>query len=105
MSSLRIFVEHAFGRMKGRFPWLRYITYHDIDEIYKTVEALLILHNFLEARNDDPTTIRGFHGAEDEDVDEVVGEAPAHMDLDGDDLFRAGLLRRKLLMDYMDSMN
>ena len=40
LSSLRISVEHAFGRLKGRFPYLREITGTDLTETYRFVEAL-----------------------------------------------------------------
>ena len=38
------------------------------------IEALLILHNFLELRRDDPERIPHFNGREDEDVQEVLGQ-------------------------------
>ncbi|KAI0056073.1 hypothetical protein BV25DRAFT_1921309 [Artomyces pyxidatus] len=101
LSSLRIFVEHAFGRLKGRFPGLRPMTGRHLTEMYRTIEALMIIHNILESINDDPATIRGFNGAEDPDVDFVRGEAPDRLDadMDEDELYRAGLLRRKELVD------
>lgn len=101
LSSLRIFVEHAFGRLKGRFPYLRFIPGKDLNEIYNMIEALLIIHNILEARNDDPNTIEGFNGAEADDVDEIRGDAPPDLiDPDEDALYAQGLYRRKLLVDY-----
>lgn len=108
LSSMRIFVEHAFGRLKDRFQWLKKIPNRDIDEIYKTVESLLILHNFLESRHDDPTTIEGFHGQRAEDVPGMYEEEeapPAYVDIDSDQLFRAGLLRRKLLLQLRNEMD
>lgn len=104
LSSLRIFVEHAFGRLKGRFPLLRFMPGRNLRHIFRTVEALMILHNILEARGDDPTTIRGFNGLEDTQIDLVRGEAPAQMDLDGDTMYQQGLYRRKLLVDLMDQI-
>ncbi|KAF8152557.1 hypothetical protein B0H34DRAFT_821883, partial [Crassisporium funariophilum] len=73
----------------------------NLDEMFRIVEALMVLHNILEEWGDDPTTIRGFTGQEDEDIDEVRGEAPVQMDLDGDALYQQGLLQRKLLVDLM----
>ena len=65
------------------------------------IEALLIVHNILEARNDDPNTIEGFNGAEADDVDEIRGDAPPDLiDPDEDALYAQGLYRRKLLVDY-----
>ncbi|KAH7921580.1 hypothetical protein BV22DRAFT_980447, partial [Leucogyrophana mollusca] len=60
LSSLRIFVEHAFGRLKGRFPLLRCMTGVDLIDMFRTIEASMVLHNILEQFGDDPTTIRGF---------------------------------------------
>lgn len=46
LSSVRIVVEHSFGLFKGRFPALCGMGPHqDIQEIYKTIEALMVLHN------------------------------------------------------------
>lgn len=68
--------------------------------MFRLVESLMILHNILEERGDNPTTIHGFNGKEDRQASDIVrGEAPEQMDLDGDDLHRQGLLRRKLLVD------
>jgi hypothetical protein len=103
LSSLRIFVEHAFGRLKGRFPLLRCMTGFNIRDMFHIIEASMILHNLLEELGDDPTTIKGFNGREDDDVVEVRGEGPAQMlggSLNEDDLYRVGMLRRKNLVDY-----
>lgn len=102
---MRIFVEHGFGRLKGRFQWLKSIPDHDIEQIYDTVEALFVLHNFLETRNDDPTAVEGFHGL----IADVEAEIPppraAHFNLDVDNLFRAGLQRRKLLLELRNQLD
>lgn len=45
-SSARICVEMAFGRLKARFPSLHCMgVVSDIDDLYRSVEALLVLHN------------------------------------------------------------
>lgn len=77
-----------------------------MQEIYRIIEALLIIHNFLECIGDDPTTIAGFNGEEDDDVDAVLEEVfGAHNDnrveFNDDDLHRMGMLRRKVLLDLM----
>ncbi len=64
------------------------------------IEALMIVHNILEEYGDDPETIRGFNGKEDDDVRDVVGKAPLDL-LDGDELYNLSLLRRKHLVEYM----
>ena len=106
LSSLRIFVEHAFGRLKGRFPILRAIPGRNLSSMYRLIEALLVVHNILETYGDDPTTIAGFNGREDDAVldihhqrqhrDDQVGE------VNGDNLYRMGLLRQKLLVNLME---
>ena len=109
LSSLRIFVEHAFGRLKGRFPILRAMTGRDIDEVYRILEALMIVHNILERLRDDPSDIEDYDGEEDEDVDVVRGVAPARAlgydegigHLNDDQLYATGLLRRKWLLNLM----
>lgn len=98
LSSLRIFVEHAFGRLKGRFPYLRAIPNTNLDEIFHTIEALLVIHNILEMRNDDPYTIPGFDVGDEEDIGDVIGDA--YDEMGADDMHRQGLLRRKVLVDY-----
>jgi hypothetical protein len=45
LSSVRIVIEHTFGLLKGRFPSLRGMGPHNnIQDIYRTIEALMILH-------------------------------------------------------------
>lgn len=102
LSKLRIFVEHAFGRLKGRFPHLRQMTGYDLEDMYRSIEAVMIIHNILEAFGDDPTTIRGFNGLEDDDIELVRGQGPAQLDvnLGEDDLYRTGLFRRKQLLIF-----
>ncbi|RPD54683.1 hypothetical protein L226DRAFT_464547 [Lentinus tigrinus ALCF2SS1-7] len=71
LSSLCIFVKHAFGRIKGCFSILRCMPGNDINIIYKTVEALMIIHNIVECFNDNPTDIEGYNREEEDDVDEI----------------------------------
>jgi len=91
LSGVRITVEHAFGRLKGRFRALKEMGPHDdIQEMYKVIEALLILHNFCIDFGDKPEDIwdfdpkDDFDGAE-EDLDpdlqdeiEEFEEIPGH---------------------------
>lgn len=103
LSSLRISVEHAFGRLKTRFPYLRSVSGTDINFTYKIVEAIIIIYNFLETQNNEPR--------ENETLDELElvndhndQELRENDGLEGDSLFRAGLLRRKYLMNYLETL-
>ncbi|KIK80957.1 hypothetical protein PAXRUDRAFT_71613, partial [Paxillus rubicundulus Ve08.2h10] len=66
LSSLCIFVEHAFRRLKGWFPLLFWFVGYDLTDMFRMIRAAMILHNILEEFGDDPSTIRGFNGREDE---------------------------------------
>ena len=105
LSSLRIFVEHAFGRLKGRFPILRCMSACNVDEAYQIVEALMVTHNILERLNNDPSDIEDFNDEEDDDIDMVRGQAAAELLVDEgvneDTLYATGLYRRKWLLDMM----
>lgn len=68
----------------------------------------MIIHNIVEEIGDDPRPISQFNGREDAEVERVRGEGPAQMqgDVDDDELYRAGLYRRKQLLalnDYSES--
>jgi hypothetical protein len=55
LSSVRIVIEHTFGLFKGRFPCLRGLGPHtSMQEIYRTIEALIVLHNIAIDLNDKP---------------------------------------------------
>ena len=58
----------------------------------------MIVHNIIEEFGDDPKDISGFNGLEDPWVDEVFHGAPEC--LNDDDLYCAGLYRRKQLFEY-----
>ncbi|PBK65329.1 hypothetical protein ARMSODRAFT_892022, partial [Armillaria solidipes] len=58
LSGVRISVEHAFGAWKGRFPSLRCMGAHrDVQDIYRVVEALIVLHNMCLYYDDHPENI------------------------------------------------
>jgi hypothetical protein len=45
-SSARIWVEMTFGRLKARFPSLYCMgVVHNIQDLYRSIEALMVLHN------------------------------------------------------------
>lgn len=65
----------------------------------------MVTHNILERFNDDPSDIEDFNDEEDEDIDEVRGQAAAELPveegLDDNTLYATGLYRRKWLLDMM----
>lgn len=115
LSSVRIASEHAYGKLKGRFPSLKEMGPHrDMDETYNAIEALLILHNISIEWSDNPERIWDFDptdpgveddGDEREDGDfcreELDGEAvvPAH---ESDAWLKVqGRRKRQLLFDEL----
>jgi hypothetical protein len=61
LSGVCISVEHAFGVFKGRFLSLRVMGAHDdMQEIYRVMEALIILHNICIELEDRPEDIIDF---------------------------------------------
>jgi hypothetical protein len=100
LSGLRVAVEDAFGRWKGRFPVLRQFPGRKIKEMYHLIEGLMIIHNILEEFRDDPTAIAGFNGLEDADVLQEYRrlDGPRRM-LDTDELYWTGLAWRKRLLE------
>lgn len=75
ISSVRARVEQAYGLLKGRFPALKLLgTPADMQDAYRTVEALAVIHNFCIDNQDHATTIPGFDGF-DHDVYEAMRAA------------------------------
>lgn len=61
LSRSRIWSEHAFGKLKGRFRSLKCFAVHDtMMETFTTIEALLILHNICIDFGDQPEWILNF---------------------------------------------
>jgi len=63
-SRARIGSEHYFGGLKGRFPALKLMPGRDMKRLYRSVEALIILHNILLELNDSPHDIDDFSSEE-----------------------------------------
>ena len=58
LSHVRIWVEHAFGMLKGRFPGLKELGgTQDMNGLYNAVEALMVVHNLCIGLNDHPEDI------------------------------------------------
>lgn len=89
LSSIRIASEHAFGRLKGRFPSLKEMGSHkNIEDMYKAIEAMMILHNICIDWGDHPEDIWDFDAsdnwADDEEIEEVDADVPGCQDIEGD---------------------
>ena len=52
LSSARMVIENAFGRLKGRFGCLRRPMDINIKELPHFIMSIFILHNFYEINND-----------------------------------------------------
>ena len=99
LSSVRIKIEHAFRRLKGRFPILRDFPAIDMLNTYHTIEALLILYIILEAVADDAESIEDYaSGNGTRDGWEDNGRAEEMIDRPGLE-YAKGLRRRKLLLN------
>lgn len=109
LSHLRIAIEHAFGRLKGRFPILRNFPGQEFKPIFETIEACMIIHNVLTRLGDDPDEIEGYNGLEDTTDENDIVENILEGDnrpgglrgMDESTLYRTGLYRRKQLLDLM----
>jgi hypothetical protein len=106
MSSARQCVEHAFGQLKGRFGVLRGMPGYKLDVMYKYIESLLVLHNILERLGDDPEGIPDYDEEEDALVQQVlearrVARTAAEEQALESREARAGVLRRKVLLEQM----
>jgi hypothetical protein len=106
LSSKRQAVEHAFGRLKGRFPILRWLPGYRMDKIYKTVQSLLVLHNILEQFGDDPGAIPDYDAEEDAPVLTELARLRAlgqtGDNAEKDEVHLLGVLRRKVLLEQME---
>ncbi|KAG8701875.1 hypothetical protein FRC09_005081 [Ceratobasidium sp. 395] len=58
-SWLRIVVEHTFGRLKMRFPYLAGIWGYDMDQMLRAIESLFVVHNILLRLGDLPDGLDG----------------------------------------------
>ena len=77
----------------------------NLQRMWETVEAFMIIHNILTESGDNPYEIDGFNG-EDPDLnpaeaaeDILVSNAPSHTHMTEDELYCSRLLLRKQLLD------
>lgn len=111
LSKQRITVEHAFGILKGRFRALQRLGIHRNDQdVWRVIEALLLLHNMCLFFNDAAEDIDGFVAAssahDDNDEEDIElpegGTVDGPADLPGDETdrrlkARGQALRQKIL--------
>ncbi|KAH9922087.1 uncharacterized protein B0H18DRAFT_833061, partial [Fomitopsis serialis] len=89
VSSIRVRVEQAFGILKGRFPGLKILgTPSEIANAYRTVEALMSIHNFCIDNDDHPEAIPWFDWR-DPEVDAAIELARAGI-LDDEEMGNVG---------------
>ncbi|KAG8740497.1 hypothetical protein FRC10_004263 [Ceratobasidium sp. 414] len=97
LSTQRVVVEHAFGQLKGRFPALRMMPGWDLPRMYRSIEALLAIHNICVDLRDRVEDIDGADIIDDQLGALAQGAAP----YESQNVIRAaGLARRKRLVDY-----
>ncbi|KAG8740504.1 hypothetical protein FRC10_004197 [Ceratobasidium sp. 414] len=106
MSKARIVVEWAFGRLKARFPSLKKLgAVHDINDIYRAIEAMMVLHNMCQELGDVPSDSRARH-----DDDDIHSEADGDLDEDDEqvemanedmNVLRAGRVFRQRCVDLI----
>lgn len=63
-SSKRILVEHAFGRLKNRFPILKSMRGYDVHAAWQLIVALLVLHNIITDYGDPRKDMEGWESDE-----------------------------------------
>ncbi|KAF8835018.1 hypothetical protein BDN67DRAFT_876144, partial [Paxillus ammoniavirescens] len=77
LSSIQIYVEHAFSLLKGHFPALKDLPLErNMQDMYRLMEALITLHNICIALGDAPEHIPFFDPTDpdaDTDEDDIEG--------------------------------
>lgn len=103
-SSERIIVEHAFGKLKARFPFIRCMRGWDITNMCRVVESLLVLHNILLSFGDEAEDIDGVDmlAVLRQQHEERPHEANFHLaqPVTTANMRNVGLERRRQLVDY-----
>lgn len=84
LSAIRVRVEHAFGILKGRFMSLKCFPTpdsHSLKDVYRDVQAMMVLHNLCIDFHDHPQNIPFFDIHDEDfsldDVDLPVPNEPA----------------------------
>jgi hypothetical protein len=112
VSQIRIVSEHAFGLLKARFPSLKEMGIHrKIQDMYKAIEAMMIIHNICIDWGDRPEDTWDIDSADswsdsEEEDDEIVGgiiggepNVPPHETEDW--LLEQGRQKRLILMNEL----
>lgn len=83
LSSIRIYIEHAFGLLKSRFQSLRALGWHEnIDQAYHVIQALMITHNLCIDFEDHPMDVQGVNNVSEEGLEDVLGHGEIEIDKD-----------------------
>jgi hypothetical protein len=91
ISRARIVVEWVFGRLKARFPALKRLgAVRDMKNIYRAIEAMMIVHNMCHELGDAPTGLRVQLDADDDlaeaDRDDQESDNDEHHNVDQEDM-------------------
>ena len=99
LSSARMVVECAFGRLKARFGILQRPMDFSMDDIPTTIHACFILHNFCEMHNETiPNEMAEAVRLYDREFQSARSEAPAQMHNNE----RGGKAIRSIYMKYFE---
>lgn len=70
LSSARVYVERAFGILKGKFRKLKYLEVSDLELGNQIISACCILHNIIREENAEDDEIK-YHYSKDYDTPEL----------------------------------
>jgi hypothetical protein len=112
LSSIRIYIEHAFGLLKSRFQSLRQLGRHeDIQQTYRVIQALMVTHNLCIDLGDHPMDADDVSGMLEErnGLENGLGyggiEADAHVQLPegetGEELREQGRNKREAVLNEL----
>ena len=81
LSSIRIYIEHAFGLLKSRFQSLRQLGRHkDIQQSYHVIQALMVTHNLCIDFGDHPMDTSGTNSTPEGGLESGLGYGGAELD-------------------------
>jgi hypothetical protein len=104
-------VEHAFGYLKGRFPWLKAIPSHDLVHALHVTEVLMVVYNIMLTFADYPEDVPGVelhelmhqeweHAPRESEFEPTIATTQS-----SDSVCMVGTEHRRLLVEYWCSEN